>query len=244
MYSFNGTTGQQNWFGNVPQYDGWTPAVNGAYAYTYTGSGDTTPIQGVFTILNANTGATVASVVDPVFNWTGYTMHSAVVLGTNHDAFTINGGRIVCWDTTIDSAHSPHIAWSQTSNYAGQPTLANGVLYTLNGGTLNALNEQTGNSMWQWWPSGGGVLTGTMIATDTDLFVETDTTLYAVDLTSHKSVWSYPVSGSLTLSEGELYVAGSDGTLTAIAVPEPSTLALLGIGGLLAYVWRRRRGTA
>jgi hypothetical protein len=83
-----------------------------------------------------------------------------------------------------------------------------------------------------------------MIATDTDLFVETDTTLYAVDLTSHKSVWSYPVSGSLTLSEGELYVAGSDGTLTAIAVPEPSTLALLGIGGLLAYVWRRRRGTA
>jgi hypothetical protein len=240
MYSFNGSTGQQNWFGNVPQYDGWTPAVNSNYAYTYTGSGDITPIKGVFTVLNLSTGATVASVVDPVFNWTGYTMNSAVVLGTNHDAFTINGGRIVCWNTT-----TPSIAWSQTANYAGQPTLANGVIYTLNGGTLDALNEQTGNSLWQWSPSGGG-LTGTMIATNSDLFVQTATTTYAIDLASHESVWSYPISGALTLSEGELYVAGSDGTLTAFAtpfeVPEPSTLVLLGVGAisLLAYVWRRR----
>ena len=171
-------------------------------------------------------------------------MNSAVVLGTNHDAFTISGGRVVCWDTTLDSTHTPHISWSQASNYAGQPTLANGVIYTLNGGTLNALNEQTGSLLWQWWPSGGGVLTGTMIATDTDLFVQTASTTYAVDLASHQSVWSYAISGSLALSEGKLYVAGSNGTLTAFMVPEPATLLLLVVGiiSLLGF-GRRRRST-
>ena len=48
-------SGSQNWFGSVPQYDGWTPAVDGKYAYTYTGSGDTTPIEGVFTMVNLST---------------------------------------------------------------------------------------------------------------------------------------------------------------------------------------------
>ena len=30
MYSFNGSSGSQNWFANVPQYDGWTPAMAGS----------------------------------------------------------------------------------------------------------------------------------------------------------------------------------------------------------------------
>jgi len=244
MYSFNGTSGQSKWFGNVPMYDMWTPAVDGTYAYTYTGSGDITPIKGVFRVLNLSTGATVASVVDPVFQWTGYSMNSAVVLGTNHDAFTINGGRLVCWDTTIDATHSPHIAWSETGNYAGQPTLANGVIYTRSGTTLDALDELTGTLLWQWSPLGGGALTGTMIATESDLFVQTGATTYAVDLTSHQTVWSHQITGPLTLSEGELYVAGSNGTLTAFAVPEPSSFVLLGIVAISLMVcgwWRRWR---
>jgi outer membrane protein assembly factor BamB len=245
MYSFNGTTGQQNWFAHVPQYDGWTPAIDETYAYTYVGSGSTSPVKGVFMMVNLSTGTTAASVVDPVYNWTGYTMNSAVVLGTQHDAFTINGGRFVCWDTTLDATHTPHIAWSQTDNYTGQPTLANGVIYTLNGGTLSALDENTGNMLWEWWPAGGGVLRGTMVATDSILFVQSEDTTYAIDLASHKSVWSYPVSGPLALSEDKVFVSGDDGTLSAftIYVPEPSTFALLSVCAisLLAYSWRRRK---
>jgi hypothetical protein len=44
-----------------------------------------------------------------------------------------------------------------------------------------------------------------------------------VDLVTHESVWSYPVAGHLALADGTLYVASSDGTLTAITTgPNPS----------------------
>ena len=72
-------------------------------------------------------------------------MNSAVKLGTQHDAFTINGGRLVLWDTTLDSTVTPHIAWSLTDGYSGQPALANGDLYVINHGQLNVLNETTGH---------------------------------------------------------------------------------------------------
>ena len=85
----------------------------------------------------------------------------------------------------------------------------------------------------------------------------TNNAVYAIDLRSHQSVWSYPLVGSyvrmgdLTLSEGKLYIpemptvtGGASATLIALTfTPEPSTLVLLGIGAisLLGYGWRRRR---
>ena len=80
MYAFNGSSGSQNWFGSVPQYDGWTPAVDGKYAYAYTGGGVTTPIEGDHNDQLA-TGATAATVSDPGYDWTGYTMNEAVAVG-------------------------------------------------------------------------------------------------------------------------------------------------------------------
>jgi hypothetical protein len=244
MYSFNGSIGQQNWFGSVPQCDGWTPAIDGACAYSYTRNGNTAPIRGVFQALNLANGTMAANVVDPIYNENGSTVNAAIALGSNHDAFTINGGRLMCWDTTLDATHTPYIAWSATNGYTGQPTVANGRVYALAGGTLNVLDEDTGSVLWQWRPA-GGVLQGTMIVTDSHLFVETSSTVYAVDLASHQSVWSYAANGPLALSEGKLYVAGSNGTVTAISVPEPSTFVLLGMGavGLLGFARRRRRRT-
>jgi hypothetical protein len=58
-----------------------------------------------------------------------------------------------------------------------------------------------------------------MIVTDSHVLVGSGDAIYAVNLATHFSEWSYPVSGSLALSEGVLYVAGSDGTLTAITAP-------------------------
>ena len=205
MYSFNATTGKyQNWFGTVPQYDGWTPAIDGTYAYAYTGSGDIEPIQGVFTMIRIADGSTAASIVDPVYDWTGYTMSSAVVLGGTNTAFTINGGRLLSWDTQLDSTHTPHIRWSLTQGYSGQPSFAfsgqpgpgKGRLFVINNGELNVLNSANGHTLWTWTPQSGAI-EGPMIVTDDLVFACTGTTTYAISRTTHNTVWSYNVSGVL-----------------------------------------------
>lgn len=228
MYSFNATSGTQNWFGYVAQYDGWTPAVDTNYCYAFTGSGDTVPILGEFRMIDRFSGATVHLVIDNGFQWNGYTMNSAVVLGTHSDAFAVNesgsiypyyfgSGRLLKFDLRDDGTNQPHIAWALQDHFTGQPTLANGVLYLNDAGTLVAFDELTGARLWAWVPPPSESLTGTIIATDNLLFVGTGAATYAIDLVSHTTVWSYPATGDLALGDGVLYAAGANGTLTAIS---------------------------
>jgi autotransporter-associated beta strand protein len=232
MYAFNGTSGSMNWFGGVAQYDGWTPAVSGSYAYAYTGNGDITPIEGQFTVINLATGAAAATVYDPVFSWSGYTMDSAVALGSQSDAFTINGGRLACWSTTLSGTNTPHIAWSATDNYAGQPSVAGGVVYAIDGGNLKAINESTGAVAWTWIPPSGS-LSGTMIVTNNEILASTGAATYEINLKTHQQDWYYPDGGSLALSENKLYIVDSSGNLTAINtffLPTPSVWGVAGSG--------------
>ena len=215
MYSFNGSSGSINWFANVPQYDGWTPAISGSTADTYTGSGDTTPIYGVLTSVNLSSGSATLTTVDTGYDWTGYTMNAALVLGASSDAFAINGGRLLCLSTVLSGSNTPHIAWSSAASFTGQPSYANGVVYAINGGSLDAVNESTGQVAWTWSPSSGS-LTGTMIVTNSELLAATNGATYAINLRTHQQDWSYPLGGALALSENKLYIAGSNGNLTAI----------------------------
>jgi outer membrane protein assembly factor BamB len=230
IYSFNATNGTQNWFGYVAQYDGWTPAVDANYCYVYTGSGDTIPILGEFRIIDRFSGTTAYLVTDNAFQCDSYTMNAAVVLGAHNDAFAINEpgsiypgygrfGRLLKFDLHSDAANAPHIGWVLSDLFTGQPTLANDVLYVNDGGILVALDELTGSRLWAWAPSPAESLIGTIVATDSHLFVGTGVATYAIDLGSHEAVWSYPVSGDLAYGDGVLYVAGADGILTAITAP-------------------------
>ncbi|MHA2217862.1 MAG: hypothetical protein ACXACY_18155 [Candidatus Hodarchaeales archaeon] len=58
-----------------------------------------------------------------------------------------------------------------------------------------------------------------MIATKNLLLVSNSIKSYAVDLTTHKTVWSYDIGGLLALSkQGILLIASKDGKVAAINV--------------------------
>ena len=213
MYSVSETSGALNWFGFVPQYDEWTPAVNSAFCYTFTGSGDTTPITGKFTILNRSTGATVSVTTDPGFVWTGYSMYEAVALGSNNDAFVTNGNRLLCFSTQAAGG----LNWVVTDKYSGQVTVANGVLYVKDGSGIAALSEANGAKLWTWTPASGSI-SGRIIATDNMLFASSSTTTYAINLQTQQTAFTVAHGGNLALDHNTLYIAGSDGTMTAIGL--------------------------
>lgn len=250
MYSYNAAGGSQNWFGNAGPYYTWTPAVDGKYAYCYTGSPGTDPRDGLFRMIDLATGSTTYLVTDILFQGNGDYMDSAVVLGSHNDAFAVDKvggiypyvsgtGRLICFSTQADSTHTPHIAWVDSGYFKGQPTLANGVLYANDGPDIVALNELTGNILWSWTPPMGTPLS-TMIATDNVLFVSTSIDTYALDLTTHQVDWSYDITGNMALSDGTLFIAVPTGTVYAFATPEPSAIGFVILGfGLLMRSGRR-----
>lgn len=212
MYSFDAFTGEQLWFASLPQYDQWTPAVDDARAYAYVG--EYTP--GLYA-RNRATGTSAFLVADPNFEWNGWSMNLAPVLGDHDDAIAIHDGRLISFDTATQA-----IRWELQGQFTGQPSLAEGRIYAIDGGRLRVLDELTHDELWSWQPD-SGTLTGPMIVTDRYVFVSMANKVHAVSLAAHQSVWSYPVGGHLAIANGMLYIASANGILTALAGPPPTS---------------------
>lgn len=81
--------------------------------------------------------------------------------------------------------------------------------------TIDALNLDDGSMAWSWSPPTSTDSYGTgvndVIATNNLLFVDTDIGIYAVDLSTHQTVWTLWVPGfQMAISpSGMLYVATS-----------------------------------
>jgi len=200
MYSFNAIKDHQNWFYELPQVDGWTPAVDEKLAYSYIGAlyaVDRLTGKAAFKIINSGEQAEVP------------------MLGGLNDVFVIDGGLLSKFRTDTKK-----IGWQKTYNfnedYAGQPALANKVVYAgTTQGSLVALDQVTGNTLWTWKNTVKGSVVNNLVVTKSHVFLATANKIYAIDIKTHQNVWSYAVSGQLALGESGLYVASGDGKLTA-----------------------------
>jgi outer membrane protein assembly factor BamB len=232
-YGFSGQTGAQRWFTTLPQYDEWTPAVDSDFVYSYVGE-----YSPALYVLNRSTGSLAYSISDPNFDWNGWSMNLAPVLGGNNDVLAIHNGRLISFDLASRS-----IGWELSRNFSGQPTVAGGVIYAIDSNTLTAWDQRTAALLWSWAAPDGRPVQGTMVATDSHIFVGTSTDTYAISLLSHTSDWSFNAVGSLALDNGVLYISGSNGWLTAIGVPEPNAGILLMVIVGSTCAWRINRRT-
>lgn len=207
MYAFDALTGGQLWFRGLQQYDQWTPGIGGDYAYAYVGE----YAPGLYAIRRSD-GQQVFSIPDPQFEWNGWSMNLAPVVGGHDDVLAVHDGRLISFDVAARA-----ILWQRASAFSGQPSVANDVIYAIDNGALVALNELTGAPIWSW-ASPSGPLQGAVLVTASIAFVSSATHTYAVSLDARSDIWSHPVAGHLAIANGALYVASPSGLLSAIEI--------------------------
>jgi hypothetical protein len=209
-YGFT-SAGQPLFFAPLEQQDVWTPAVDTDSVYAYTGY--------ALTVLDASTGQRRGSIADPMGHTAFPEVGGSVVLGGPHSAFAAQ------YSNSLFTASGVHnslehfdtaamaIDWSVDGVYPRTPAYRDGVVYAVNNSPLQleARSESNGGLLWTWTPPGVDELgfISEVLLTNTLAFVSTARATYAVDLGTHKAVWSFPVSGNLALSaSGILYVEG------------------------------------
>lgn len=211
MFAFDAATGAQKFFTTLQQFDEWTPAVDSAHAYAYIG-GQTAGTSAQLNVIDLQTGAVTASILDASYHWDGYDMYCAPVLGSGGSVFAINVGDPTNNSLIEFNVNSSTISWSIIGQqYTGNPSYSNGVVYAVNRSPLQfeAHAEADGHILWTWVPqlSGESTFVGDILLTNNLAFVSTNLNTYALDLTTHRLVWSYPASGNLALSaNGVFYI--------------------------------------
>ncbi len=261
MYAFNFfEEPDQRWFKSLEGYDEWTPAVDGIHAYAYVG--------GKLSVVWCAYGTEHFSIDDPNFEWWGWSMDLAPVLGGRNDVLVVQDQRLISFDLgerDIRYEIADGFGRSRNNPNSGQPSVAGGVVYVINHGNLEARNQDDGAFLWSWIPGGDFRVEGTLIITNSHALVVTvddvigvtpgyGSAIHAIDLVTHQSDWSYAfpestfwegaVSGDLAWSEGRLYFARDDGVLTVFRLIEPYGQSSIVEFETTSYVVAENAGTA
>jgi outer membrane protein assembly factor BamB len=205
MYAFDAGDGTRRWFAELTQYDWFTPAVGNGLVYAFLNPGPT------MRAVNAVTGAVEYDI--PIQELVGLDLDRTPVLGGSSNLLTAQGGRLISFDLA-----NRRVGWILTGSFTGQPVLGEGVIYTFNGGDLEARRESDGSLLWSYALPETFVMRK-LLATRNLVFVSDGTRTFAVDIGARLQAWSYPAGGHLALTrDGLLLIARADGTLTALDV--------------------------
>lgn len=209
MSKFDASSNLPAWNRGGAQSDFWTPAVDDTYVYTHTG--------GYLNAIEPSNGKTVFSIKNPETLFSGFDMPGAPVIPAKDRVCYVPStfaGNLLCMDTL-----NRKLAWSVADASRSTPAAAHEVLYTRTNNAVTARRVSDGTLLWSWSIPEGQYNWhhDPVVVTDNLIFVSTASMVYAIDLKTRETVWSYPQSGSLAISEqGVLYIVSRTGTLVAI----------------------------
>ncbi|RLU01351.1 PQQ-binding-like beta-propeller repeat protein [Ketobacter sp.] len=200
--AFDLSSGTSLWFANLPQFSGWTPAVNEQLVTGY--------MDGALYLLARNDGSALGSIPDPDYSWHGYSVNFAPVLTGTGQALVVESGRLINFN--LDQLA---LEWQLSGQFAPQPAYAGNTLYVASGTSLQARSLTDGNLIWEW--TGPSSLDGNIIVTRNLVIVSSATTTHALDRASGEAQWQFNQGGHILLgSDLVLYILSDDGILSAI----------------------------
>lgn len=182
-----------------------------------TGGGETTPLM-VKDEIYVVTGGRISAVTPATGNvswWLEPERHSTfgpeLPISDGEQIYISEGSRVLAY-----RPHHDELVWSTEPmdyTYAAPLAAAHGNVYAYLLGALVALDARTGRAAWTF--DGDGRLSNTPVAAGRWVYVASDAKVFAVDSTTHQKVWEAAPGGALSIADGHLYVAQSDGKLAA-----------------------------
>jgi hypothetical protein len=228
IFAFNSQDGDELWKKNLCGFDNWTPAVDDNYVYMYLGEngGDSSGLY----LVGRVSGNVCQIIEDKNWIWGGWSMNQAPVIGSSNDIIAINDpesssfeGRLLKFDLNQNK-----IEFEIKDHFTGQPSVAKGVIYCINGRALEARNEYDGSLLWTVEPPNYERFDGTILVTNNHVILSARETLtisspffvtYAVSLDTHEIVWSYKGAYSPAWVNETLYLITYDCSVVAIEAP-------------------------
>lgn len=205
-YRYALPSGATTWSATLPVgfNFGQTPAVDANYVYHLSGFG--------IVIVDRLNGAVVANVPNSISSGTPADVR-APVLASDGIVLAVDwndNARLMAISSTSRS-----ILWRGLPLGGCQPVTSGKVVYAWTptlGWSVSALDATTGAIQWSWFlPAGESQLIENMIVTDNLLLVSSTKNIYAIDLKTRQTVWTYAGHGKLSLSSSlVLYVLQSD----------------------------------
>lgn len=215
LYRFYSSGGAS--FLRLAQYDEWQPAIDGDLLYAY--------IAGNLQVINRNSLQVIKNIANPDYSWAGYSMRTIPVVGNHDDVFVVHDERLISFDVA-----NGDINWSVAASFSGQPVSDGNTIYAISADALAAYDALTGTRLWEW-NDPAGVVYGSMLLTNSHVFVQGRSGTNAIDLQSHQSDWNFQYSGRLAFSNSRLFVGGF-----TFLTPEPSSIACLGMASLIGLL--------
>lgn len=230
VYSFSQSDGALQWSMPAGAYDQATPAADASHVYQYGIAGTS-----ALSVFDKSSGALVTTVADPFSSgFSGYSLFSAPMLTPSGTAVSFSGGGFSGLAASSSEQYEGRVlvsfdiatrayAWRSANSYITHPAVANGVVYAARNApaSFDALSETDGHLLWSWTPPAGETFHRNVVVSNNLAFVSTDSSVYAIDLATHRQVWQFPQAGMLAISASRvLYIATgstlSDGRLIAV----------------------------
>jgi hypothetical protein len=210
LYGFS-SAGDPLFAGSTGQTSTSIPAVDANATYVF---------DGTLQIIDRKTGKVLSTARDGSNAYT-FQMGGAPVLGAPGSLFVARYGNAVTYGGTNGNellrfnTDKSYVDWRIPGNYPLTPAYASGFVYAPNTNPYRIEVRAEGDGALQWsWTPPQAAETGWVaepVVTKNLLFVSTNVATYAIDLRTHKTVWSYPAGGKLALTRsGILYIQNAD----------------------------------